>query len=237
MGKPTGSLKTLSVDSRVALREQVYKRLKDEILSGVLATGTRLREIELSAHYGVSRTPVREVLQRLQSEGLVVRAGKAGMKVLNLSDRDIEELFELRLALETVAAESAARVIDDHLLDQLAEIVVKTEAAAEDEDVPSLIKLNEGFHLSIAGASRNARMIETLRGIHSTLNVFRRSLFSNTTEVESSTRGHRFVLHALRAAKDGLIQPTTFGQIVADHVSAASSSYWLERRHIERDAS
>lgn len=214
---------------RLALREQVYRQLKDDILMGVLRTGTRLRETELSDSYGVSRTPVREALQRLHSEGLVTRVGRAQLAVLKLSDQDIDELFELRLALETQAADGAARHVTNQQLFELEEVLARTEAAIGSGDVATLIRLNERFHLAIAEASSNRRMLETLQGIHSTLNVFRRSLFTDSAEIQSSTLGHRFLLQALRAAKEGLIGPETFAHVVADHVREASSSFRLRR--------
>lgn len=133
----------------------VEQSIRDDIVSGKLAFGTRLRIDELSGRYGVSHMPVREALRVLHGEGLVVIEPNRGARVLTVHPGFIEDLFDMRTALETMLARRAAeRRTRDHL-DELRRAEDDLEALVEKRDFASVAEANRRFHTVINDAAGN----------------------------------------------------------------------------------
>ena len=112
-------LAPIRLDSYQPLREVVAEALRDAIKSGMLAPGQRLMEIQLAEELGVSRTPVREAIRKLELEGYVVMMPRRGTYVANLSIRDVNDVFEIRTALDSLACGLAAERITESELESL----------------------------------------------------------------------------------------------------------------------
>lgn len=136
------------------LRRNIYEELKADIIACRLPPGTELREQELTARHGVSRSPVRDALLRLEGDGLVMILPRQGYRVNAVSLEDARDLFRLRRLLEPEAAREAARHADDASLDALQRF-----AAWNDET--SFIDYNREFHCALAGLARNRRLAAT----------------------------------------------------------------------------
>lgn len=147
-----------------SLREAVYQGLRDAILHGRYRPNQRLVELELAEELRASRTPVREALQRLGSEGLIVRA-RRGWAVREFSKAEITEIYEVRLALEGYAARLAAERASDRELDDIGALVDEQLKAQAADMIPRelLVQVNDRFHDSIVAASGNARLVENIQ--------------------------------------------------------------------------
>ena len=121
----SGHLEQIRLDSYKPLRELVCEHIRDAIINGVFAPGERLMEIQMADEMGVSRTPVREAIRKLEMEGFVVMIPRRGTYVSNMSIRDINDVYEIRISLDTLAAGLAAERISDEELEELQRLLVK----------------------------------------------------------------------------------------------------------------
>jgi DNA-binding GntR family transcriptional regulator len=147
-----------------SLREQVYERLREAIVMGDLAPGTAIVEAEIAASLGASRTPVREALMRLETEGLVEPRGLRGMVVRELKRDELECVFEIREALETLAARRASRRMTDVDVAAFRGLVARMHAHVD--DAHEMSRLGAAFHdriLALADGERLKRMLGDLR--------------------------------------------------------------------------
>ena len=135
--------------------------LREAILDGRLPPGARLVQEELAAHYGTSRIPLREALRRLEGEGLVLTSPHRGSIVRPLSPKDVADLYDVRLALETLAVRRAAARLAD-LRDATRESSRLAEQAVENGNLPALFHLDRDFHAAIAAESDNAHLVGLL---------------------------------------------------------------------------
>ena len=111
----SNKLTPIKLDSYQPLREVVFETLRDAIRKGILKPGERLMEIHLAEQLGVSRTPVREAIRKLELEGYVIMMPRRGTYVSNLSIKDINEVFEIRTSLDSLASGLAAERITDEI--------------------------------------------------------------------------------------------------------------------------
>jgi DNA-binding GntR family transcriptional regulator len=164
MPKVNASKKSESpnVDNHGALSrgEQAYQKLQAAIQSGALKPGTRLRESELAEWLSSSRTPVREALNRLQTEGMVVQEPRRGMIVAELDHNMVAELYVMREVLEGTAARLAARHASDVEISMLREIADRDKSA--NGDPVKLAKNNRLFHETLYRAAHNRYLLKTL---------------------------------------------------------------------------
>jgi DNA-binding GntR family transcriptional regulator len=146
--------------------ETAYAVIRAGIVSGEFARGDRLRETELAERVGVSRTPIREALRRLDSEGLVDFVPNRGARVTAWTERELDDLYEARALLESFAAKLAASRIKREQLGRLRELAAEMKAlvAAEGPAADRLTDLNGEFHLTIAAAGGNAHIETLIRG-------------------------------------------------------------------------
>jgi DNA-binding GntR family transcriptional regulator len=156
-GSPTTIL------TKITIAEQIADALRNEIVTGQLAAGSRLRQVEIAQRFGVSTTPVREAFGLLQSDGLVQIDTHRGVTVFLPSIQDLIEHYEIRMALEMMAAEKAASRFKDQDASSLVAIL---DEMRDTRDAARYVELNQQFHLSLyrlGGRSRLLTMIEELR--------------------------------------------------------------------------
>ena len=122
------------------LREQVYKRLKANVLDGNWSPNTRLVEERLAEEMGTSRTPVREAIQKLEKEGLIRKLPKGGYAVGMVTAEEVEEVFGIRGVLETYASYLAASKATEQDISAMEEIIEQEEAALRNEDADEIVK-------------------------------------------------------------------------------------------------
>ena len=127
------------------LREIVYEELKRQIMVGEIAPGTRMMEVELAEEMGVSRTPVREAIRKLEKEGLVTIEPRRGAYASDISAKDMVDILEVRQDLEGMAAGIAAQKITDEGRIELENIARKYKDSVDREDIEEIIKNDEAF--------------------------------------------------------------------------------------------
>ena len=173
-----------------------YAALREMILSFELYPGSRVTETELAEHFGVSRTPIREALQRLEHEGLLTIRPKQGCFIRSLDIEELSEYYQVRNALEMAAVESACIHMPTSELESLAKqwdpahIPRKLSAAAMDQ-------LDESFHLALASGGRNMTLVRYLREISSHISVIRRVDFDNRERITRTFREHSEIVQCL----------------------------------------
>ncbi|KQM39222.1 transcriptional regulator, GntR family [Microbacterium testaceum StLB037] len=185
--------------------ERAYATLLDEIQTGVLSPGTVLGEVDQSTRLGVSRTPLREALRRLASDGLVAQASARVTVVAGIDVDDIRSLFDLRRALETEAARLAARRGDRAAFLELA-----TEFAGVDTaDADAYYALIARFDSAIDDAVDNAYLSAALRSVRTHLVRVRRMARDNPLRLSASTGEHELIARAIGAGDPELAAHAT----------------------------
>ncbi|MBT2552218.1 GntR family transcriptional regulator [Arthrobacter sp. ISL-5] len=155
---------TLNGRDDEARAEQVYQLVLEGIVAGKYAQGMRLRERELSEVYNVSRIPVREAIQRLEQDGFVETFPRRGAVVRQLTLTDVNELFDVRLCLETFAARMAAiRVSAGQPGGRLQELLDETRQAIDDDRTDDVVRLSAEFHAEIVQLSGNRLLIDSVK--------------------------------------------------------------------------
>lgn len=181
------------------LAERLREAIEEEIAIGKRLPGTRLDEGELAAHYGVSRTPIREALNVLLGEGLIEASARRGAVVAQITPQRLVEMFEVMAELEAMCARLATRRISTAELDDLIAAHENCRAAAERQDADEYFYANERFHLALYGASHNTFLADEARGLQRRLRPYRRLQLRVRNRPMRSFEEHQAVLDALRA--------------------------------------
>jgi DNA-binding GntR family transcriptional regulator len=181
------------------LERRVYERLRDQILGGDLRPGDQLVEARLASELGVSKTPVREALIRLQRDGLVHAEPYRGARVMSPSEEDVREILELRLALEChIARDLAERRPADVLSELDATIVEGRQALSAGRRARVLASLTE-FSDIMAASSGNARLARVLGELRSVLLLIASTSLQASGREERSLDQHERILKAVKA--------------------------------------
>lgn len=151
------------------LRERVRDLIRDRIVRGEFAPGDRLVERALAEELGVSRVPVREALNLLKGEGFVQDVPRRGVIVMMLSQEDLDQLFEVREALEVQSARLACKRATDAEIEALADIARRAEEARVSGELSVLADLNEAFHDAIPRLAHNRILVSTLEPLEGRL--------------------------------------------------------------------
>lgn len=191
-------LSTINLEGYQPLRDMVFDVLMNAIMRGQLSPGERLLEVQLAEEMGVSRTPVREAIRRLEMEGFVVMLPRKGAYVAGLSIADVENVYEIRTALETLAVRLAAQRMQDEDYRQLDELSQRMQATWQEGDVDSWVKLDASFHELLYKFSRNDRLVQLMSNVMEQLSRYRIISLANVEVRHNSLDEHREVIAALR---------------------------------------
>jgi DNA-binding GntR family transcriptional regulator len=202
--------------------DRAYAAIKTMILSGELASGSQLREEHLAERCGVSRTPVREALHRLEADLLVRRNETQRSFVSEWSLDDIEQAFELRGMLESHASKRAAERMTDERLAQLKACNTALHAAISrpNPDISEFLRQNRAFHRGIIEAAESARLTQVLARIVEQPIVWRTVQNFNRDDLDHSYREHEDLLAAF-ASGDGVWAAS----VMATHIRRAFHTY------------
>ena len=180
---------------------EAYEILHEDIEGGRYPPGARLKEVELAAQLGMSRTPIREALRRLERDGLVEVTPNRGAAVRGWADEDIEDAYALRAMLEGFSASRAAVRMDSAAIAQLADLNAELERRAREdvEDVEPLIRLNAAFHRAIIEGSQNHRIADVLPEATGPPRAMMEAFWASARAREMAVVYHREIVEALRA--------------------------------------
>ncbi len=163
----------LQMNEYLPLRDVVFQTLRQAILRGKLQPGERLMEIHLAQQLGVSRTPVREAIRMLEQEGLVIMIPRKGAIVAEITKSDLEDVLEVRAALEELAVKKACRNISQEQLQELKKAAGKFAASLQKEDLMACAQADVAFHEIISAATENRRLIQILNNIREQIYRYR----------------------------------------------------------------
>ncbi len=189
--------------------ERAYAALREDILEWRLEPGTLLGEVEQAERLGVSRTPLREALARLLSDGLVAAQGGRGLVVTAVSVDDIARLFELRQALEQQIARQAAQHRDPVVFEDLAAEFRLAPELLERSDHAGYYELVARFDAAMDAASANTYLVTALRSLRPHLVRLRRISRDNSTRLRAAAREHLLIVEAVAAGDSELAASAT----------------------------
>lgn len=175
------------------LREIVYEELKREILVGEIAPGTRMMEIELADEMGVSRTPVREAIRKLEKEGLVTIEPRKGAYASDVSIKDMVDVLEVREDLEAMAAQKVNKDEKQALI----EATMEYKEAVESERTEDIIRCDEKFHQLIVNYSGNKTLIQLFSQVQELALRFRYLYYDDFSRYERMPMEHREIEEAI----------------------------------------
>lgn len=209
----------VNLDSYKPLRELVLEAIREAIINGTLKPRERLMEIQLAEELGVSRTPVREALRKLELEGFIVMVPRKGAYVADLSFKDIADVFEIRAALEALAAGLAAERITDEELEEMERLLVEKAEAIAANDMEKLIEVDTKFHDAIYRASRNERLYAIINNLREQIQRFRTTSLAYPGRMKQSLDEHRGIVEALQARDIQLAR-----NLAQEHIENAENS-------------
>ena len=163
----------MHMDEYLPLRDVVFNTLRKAILKGDLKPGERLMEIALAEKLGVSRTPIREAIRKLELEGLVVMAPRKGAKVASITERDLNDVLEVRKGMEELAIRLACERITPEQLDELDKVEKKFLNLIDSENLTELAEVDVEFHDIIYAATNNKRLIQLLNNLREQMYRYR----------------------------------------------------------------
>lgn len=184
----------IKLDNYKPLREMVFESLREAIILGRLKPGERLMEIQLAEEMGVSRTPVREAIRKLELEGFVVMVPRKGAYVAGVSVKDIADVFEVRSALEGLAAGLASERITDEEMEELEKAILQISG---EEDILTVVKGDSLFHEIIYKASRNQRLTQIITHLQEQINRFRLTSLSVPGRLKIAVGEHKKIVEAI----------------------------------------
>ena len=185
----------VKLDSYKPLREIVFESMREAIIGGVLKPGERLMEIQLAEEMGVSRTPVREAIRKLELEGLVVMIPRKGAYVAEVSLKDLANVFEIRAALEGLAASLAAERVTDDEVEKMERLLLYKEG--ENQTIEDIVITDTDFHAMVYNASRNERLVQMLENLREQIQRFRATSLAVPGRVRDAIEEHRAIVEAL----------------------------------------
>ncbi len=208
------ALKALtSLPERRSLGQSVYAKLKKAIVKGTLTPESRVVETRFADALGISRTPVREAMHKLEREGLLRQDPKGGFYVVGLTRVDIEEAFGIRSVLESYAARLATIRHREGELRPLEEKLAEYQACLDRGDVSQLPRINTEFHDLLYGLSRSPKLVKMINDIRVQIFRFRQVILKIEEMARVSNDDHRLMMDAIRAREADRVE-----RLVREHI-------------------
>lgn len=180
----------------VSLADQVFEKLENDIITGVYARGEVLTELNLVEQLGVSRTPIREALRRLEQDRLIAESGK-GTVVLGITVEDLVDIMQIRERIEGLAAFYATRNMTPEDLEELREISELQDFYFSRRDLEHLRQMDDQFHDAIYEHCGHAVIRDTLLPLHRKTQRYRRLSISDDSRLEASIAEHKAIFNAI----------------------------------------
>jgi len=213
-GKDTKGIKPLrSLRKHKSLGQMVYENLRQAIVRGDIAPGTRLVESQIADAQGISRTPVREAIHKLERERFIERLPHGGFGVLGLSRQDIIETFGIRSVLEGYAARLAALNYGTDDLEPLQVKIDEFQRLLEKKQLKSLPEVNTQFHDLLYALSRSPRLVGMIYGLRDHIFRFRQIILKDEQQSRTSNEDHQLMIEYIRRRDAEGVE-----QLVREHI-------------------
>lgn len=192
----------VNLNEYLPLRDVVFNTLREAILKGDFVACERLMEKQLAEKLGVSRTPIREAIRKLELEGLVIMVPRKGAEVARVTEKDISDVLEVRATLEALAVKLASKKMSKDDLDLLKEVSEEFKRAASKKDFATIIEKDVEFHDIIFRASDNEKLISIINNLREQIYRFRVEYIYKTESFEELVKEHDLIV-ALISDKKG----------------------------------
>ena len=213
------------------LREVVFNTLQRAILRGDLVTGQRLMEIPLAEKMGVSRTPVREAIRKLELEGLVVMVPRKGAEVAHISGKNLRDVLEVRRALEELAGELACKRMTEEEFKRLERANHRFTSLLGGDDITEIAQADEEFHGLIYQATENDRLIQMVNHLREQMYRYRIEHIKDRSQRKILVQEHQEIMRAL-AARD--VEATR--RTIRNHINKQEITVAKHIRRQEKDS-
>ncbi len=189
----------VKMNEYLPLRDVVFHTLRQAILRGELAPGERLMEIQLAERLGVSRTPIREAIRKLELEGLVLMIPRKGAEVARISEKSLRDVLEVRRSLEELATELACQRMDEEQIEELSAAKDAFAAAVANGDIMEMAECDERFHDVIFNGTGNARLVQILNNLREQMYRYRLEYIKEADKRQVLLLEHENIVKAIRA--------------------------------------
>ena len=186
-----------SLDPDLPLRDVVFYTLRQSILTGELKPGERLMEIHLADKLGVSRTPVREAIRRLELEGLVTMFPRRGAEVAQITEKSMNDVLEVRRTLDALCAELACDRITEDGLEALRHACEHFEQCVSTGDAKKIAQADVALHDIIVEATGNQRLIQLVNNLSEQMYGYRFEYIKDSSQHETLVREHRIIYQSI----------------------------------------
>lgn len=208
----------------ISIADQIFEQLERDILTGKYPRGEILSEMRLSAELGVSRTPIREAIRRLEQEHILEESGR-GVVVVGISKEDMLDMYEIRIQIEGLAAARAAKNISEEQLKEMGEILdlqrfyIQRQESGGQDSSDNIKNLDSQFHELLYVSSGSKAYRDTLLPMHKKMTKYRKASVSKHSRALHSLEEHMEIYDALKARDSELA-----AELTARHVSNARDS-------------
>ena len=182
----------------ISIADQIFEKLERDILSGKYPQGEILSELRLSGELGVSRTPIREAIRKLELEGLVLMIPRRGAEVARISEKSLKDVLEVRRSLEELAIELACQRMTEEDMQALEEAQKAFKAAIDQGDAMKIAETDEAYHDVIYHSTRNKRLVQILNNLREQMYRFRLEYIKDEDKRQILQLEHEKILAALR---------------------------------------
>ena len=205
-----------------SLADQVFDKLENDIIQGVYARGELLTELKLVEQLGVSRTPIREALRRLEQERLIEDTGK-GSRVLGITEEDLQDIMNIRERIEGLVAYYAAKNITPEGIKELKHLTDLQDFYFSKQDTEHLRQVDDEFHDAICRLSGRTVISDTLTPLHRKTRRYRRIAMEDKARTTRSTQEHYAIYEAIAAGNAELAQ-----ELMTTHIIHAKQHMIVE---------
>lgn len=191
----------VNLNEYLPLRDVVFNTLREAILKGDFTPGERLMEKQLAERLGVSRTPIREAIRKLELEGLVIMVPRKGAEVASITGKDISDVLEVRATLEALAVKLACKKMSDQDLNELMAVNNEFRKAAQEKNVKEIIEKDVEFHDIIFHSSNNDKLIQIINNLREQIYRFRVEYIYKMKSYDNLVKEHDEIVSAMMERK------------------------------------
>lgn len=192
----------VEINEYLPLRDVVFETLRRAILMGELEPGERLMELQLSEKLGVSRTPIREAIRKLELEGLVTMIPRKGAAVAQITEQDLQDVLEVRASLEELAVELACKRISEEELARLHTCLEEFRHVLQSKEVTKIAEKDVEFHDIIIHSTGNRRLVQMLNNLREQMYRYRVEYLKHSTHYPQLIQEHEDILRSLQHRKE-----------------------------------
>lgn len=191
----------VNMNEYLPLRDVVFNTLRQAILKGELAPGERLMEIQLAERLGVSRTPIREAIRKLELEGLVLMVPRKGAEVAKISEKSLRDVLEVRRSLEELAIELACQRMSQEAVEELEKKQEEFKSAVENGSAMDIAETDEAYHDVIYKGTCNDRLVQMINNLREQMYRYRLEYIKDEDKRQILLLEHDNILKAVRQRK------------------------------------